>query len=66
MLTHYKTKDKVFMETGLQVDKILKINYLDVGYLGLGAGVYYRYGAYENSNAKDNFVYKFSATFTIK
>lgn len=66
LLTDYKTKEKVFMETGLQVDKILKMNYLDVGYLGLGAGVYYRYGAYDNSNTKDNLVYKFSATFTIK
>lgn len=65
-LVDYKTKNKVFMETGLQVDKILKMNYLDIGYFGLGAGIYYRYGAYENPNTKDNLVYKFSATFTIK
>jgi hypothetical protein len=38
------------------------MNYLDVGYLGLGAGVYYRYGAMKNSSTKDNLVYKFSAT----
>lgn len=66
LLIDYKIKNKVFMETGLQVDKILKLNYLDVGYLGLGAGVYYRYGAYENTNTKDNLVYKFSLTFAIK
>ena len=65
-LVDYKTKNKVFMETGLQVDKVLKMNYLDIGYFGLGAGIYYRYGAYENPNTKDNLVYKFSATFTIK
>ncbi len=65
-LVDYKIKNKVFMETGLQVDKIIKMNYLDVGYFGLGAGIYYRYGAYENPNTKDNFVYKLSATFTIK
>ena len=65
-LVDYKTKNKVFMEMGLQVDKILKMNYLDIGYFGLGAGIYYRYGAYENPNTKDNLVYKFSATFTIK
>ena len=66
LLVDYKTKDKVFMETGVQVDKIIKMNYLDVGYFGLGAGIYYRYGAYENPNTKDNLVYKLSATFTIK
>ena len=66
LLVDYKVKNKVFMETGLQVDKILKLNYLDVGYLGFGAGIYYRYGAYENPNTKDNLVYKFSATFAIK
>lgn len=65
-LVTYQTKEKVFMETGLQVANILKTNYLDVGYLGLGIGVYYRYGAYENPDLKDNFVYKFSATFSIK
>ena len=65
-LTTYNTKEKVFMETGLQLDNVIKMNYLDIGYLGFGAGVYYRYGPYENPNTKDNFVYKFSATFTIK
>jgi hypothetical protein len=65
-VVNYKTKEKVFMETGLQVDNLYKLNYLDIGYFGLGAGIYYRYGAYENPNSKDNFVYKFSATFTIK
>jgi hypothetical protein len=66
LLVDYKIKNKVFMETGLQIDNILKMNYADVGYLGLGAGVFYRYGFYENTNTSDNFVFKFSATFTIK
>ena len=66
LLIDYKVKNKVFIETGLQVDKILKMNYLDIGYLGIGAGIYYRYGAYENTNTKDNLVYKFSLTFAIK
>lgn len=65
-LITYQTKEKVFMETGLQVDNVLKVNYMNIGYLGLGVGAYYRYGAYENPNSKDNFVYKFSATFSIK
>ena len=65
-LTAYQTKEKVFMETGLQLDNLVKLNYLDIGYLGFGAGIYYRYGAYQNEETKDNLVYKISATFTIK
>jgi hypothetical protein len=66
LLIDYKIKNKVFMESGLQLDNIFKTNYADVGYLGLGAGVFYRYGSYENESANDNFVFKLSATFTIK
>jgi hypothetical protein len=66
LLVDYKIKNKVFMETGLQIDNILKTNYANVGYLGLGAGVFYRYGPYENANTSDNLVFKLSATFAIK
>ena len=65
-LTSYKTKDKIYTETGIQIDNLGKMNYLDVGYLGVGFGVYYRYGAYANDAFKDNLVYKISASFTIK
>ena len=65
-LIDYKTKEKVFMETGLQIDNVLKLNYMNIGYLGFGAGVYYRYGAYANENSKDNLAYKFSISFSIK
>lgn len=62
----YKTKNKVFMETGLQLDNLVKVNYLNVGYIGIGAGVYYRYGEYELPESKDNLVYKLSLSFSIK
>lgn len=65
-IIEYKTKNKVFMETGLQLDNLLKVNYMNVGYLGLGAGVYYRYGEYELPESKDNLVYKLSVSFSIK
>lgn len=65
-LTNYQTKEKIYTETGVQIDNIGKINYLNVGYLGIGFGVYYRYGAYANDALKDNLVYKISASFTIK
>ncbi|MFY0482407.1 DUF5686 family protein [Flavobacterium sp. PLA-1-15] len=65
-LTPYKTKNKIFMESGLQVDNLLKMNYMNVGYIGLGAGIYYRYGEYELPESKDNLVYKLSLSFSVK
>lgn len=65
-LIAFETKNKIFMESGFQLDNILKVNYLDVGYLGLGAGVYYRYGAYHNPSFDDNIAYKFTLTFSVK
>lgn len=62
----FKTKDKIFTETGLQIDNILKVNYMNVAYLGLGFGVYYRYGAYSQPEFNDNLVFKFSMSMSIK
>ncbi|NJM80905.1 MAG: hypothetical protein HC854_17160 [Flavobacterium sp.] len=60
------TKDKIFIESGLQIDNILKFNYLDIGYLGFGGSVFYRYGAYAFPEFKDNIALKLSMTFSIK
>lgn len=65
-LMPYKTKDKLFTESGLQIDNLLKQEWAHIGYLGIGAGVYYRYGAYSNPEPKDNIAFKLTTTFTIK
>lgn len=62
----FNTKEKIFMESGLQLDNILKINYMNIGYLGLGGSVFYRYGEYALPKESDNLAWKFSFTFTIK
>ena len=61
-----RANGRVFMESGLQIDQLLKLNYLDVGYIGFGMGGFYRYGPYQLPNSKDNFVLKFSVTFSIR
>lgn len=61
----YKTKEKVFLESGLQLDNILKWNAMNIGYLGIGGGIFYRYGYYANPDANDNLVYKVTLHFTI-
>jgi len=65
-LISFKTKDRIFMETGLQIDNILKLNYMNIGYMGLGAGVYYRYGGYSLPDFNDNLAFKFTLNFTFK
>lgn len=62
----FTTKEKLFVESGLQIDTILKMNYLDIGYLGFGGSAFYRYGAYGFPEFKDNIALKLSLTFTIK
>ena len=62
----YHTKEKVFFENGLQFDNILKLNFQNLGYLGAGLGIFYRYGAYSSSSLEENIAYKFSLRYSIK
>ena len=62
----FNIKKELFLETGLELRNIIKLNYLDVGYLGLGAGGFYRYGFHSLPNSGDNFVFKFATGFTFK
>lgn len=60
----FKTKEKGLYETGLIIDNILRMNYVNIGYLGFGFGAFYRYGAYASEKQMDNFAFKFSVMFS--
>ncbi len=45
-LNTFKTLEEPYLEAGLVVDNIIRINYLNVAWLGFGVGAYYRYGAH--------------------
>ncbi|MDN3677424.1 DUF5686 family protein [Flavobacterium paronense] len=62
----FKTKDKIYFETGIQFDNLVKMNYLNVANIGFGFGTFYRYGAYTNPEFKDNVAFKFTLNVTIK
>jgi len=62
----FAVKDKGFFESGLQIDRILRLRYLNMFYIGFGAGAYYRYGDHAFERTKDNFAFKFSFTFFTK
>lgn len=62
----FKTKEKGLYESGLQIDNLVRLNYLNVGYFGFGIGGYYRYGPYAVDKATDNMAFKISMTFSTK
>jgi hypothetical protein len=58
--------EKGFLESGIQLNNLYRIKYLYKGiYFGIGAGTYYRYGAYANPEFKDNIAVKLTGTFTM-
>lgn len=62
----YKVKNKVFMEGGLQVYNVIKMNYLNIANIGFGTAVFCKYGAYAQNKFDDNLTFKFTANLTIK
>ncbi len=60
----FKTMEKGYYESGLIISDILSLK-TNLYNMGLGAGVYYRYGPYRNTIEKDNLAYKlnFSISF---
>lgn len=62
----YRQKDQVFMETGLQLGNLISVNYLNIGSLGLGIGVFYRYGPTAYPGFKDNMALKLGFSFSVK
>jgi hypothetical protein len=56
----YKTMERGYFETGLLLNNILRRHYL-----GFGAGLFYRYGAYAFAQEGKNVAVKFSLTFNF-
>ncbi|HEV7230475.1 MAG TPA: DUF5686 family protein, partial [Bacteroidia bacterium] len=56
----YKAMEKGYYETGFLLNNLIRR-----GYLGLGAGVYYRYGPYAFTDETKNLAVKFSLTFNF-
>jgi hypothetical protein len=59
-----QSPEKGLYETGLLINNIYRIN-LKFFYLGVGAGLFRRYGYYTLSNAKDNMAFKFGLSVSF-
>jgi hypothetical protein len=62
---NFKTMEKGFYESGLLVNNLLRINYYNIAYLGIGGGVFMRYGPYSQPQTESNLAYKFSLVITF-
>jgi hypothetical protein len=62
----YKEKNKLYHESGLIVNNIVRFNYLKMFYLGIGAGAFYRYGNYEYDAIRNNLAIKLSIIISLK
>ena len=56
----FDTPSKGYYESGLIIDNLLKS-----AFVGIGAGVFYRYGPYELPKSSDNFFYKLSIRISL-
>lgn len=54
-----------FHESGLHIENILRFNYVNIAKMGIGGGVYYRYGAYSLPTMDNNFAYKLLLSFSF-
>jgi hypothetical protein len=61
----FKVPEKGLFESGVMVKNLYRRNILSVVYIGLGGGVFYRYGYYALPKASDNWAFKwgFSISF---
>lgn len=61
----FKTYEKGFYESGLFIAHLLRMNYMDVAYIGVNAGVFHRYGPYQLPKAIDNWAFKVGFSFEL-
>ncbi len=61
----FKSMEEGFFESGLQIHHLLRMEYADVGYLGVGIGTFYRYGAYQYEKAENNLALKVVVTLEL-
>ncbi len=60
-----KTMEKGYFESGIRIGNIIRIPYLNIAYIGLGAGVYHRYGPYALDSFWDNTTVNLAIDFTF-
>ena len=60
----FKTMEKGYFESGILLDKLLRLTYFDLANLNVGTGLFYRYGAYTKKGL-ENFAWKVTLGFSF-
>ena len=55
--------NKGFVESGIGLDNMIRINYVNVAYWKFGGAVFYRYGPYQLPQPSDNLVWRLTFSF---
>jgi len=61
----FKTMEKGFFESGFRIDNLIRFNYFNLMYVGVGGGIYYRYGNYALPTLEENLAYRFRIKFSF-
>ncbi len=61
----FKTPNKGLYESGIMVKNIYRKSFSNLFYLGIGGGVFYRYGYYHLDKPIDNWAFKFGINFSF-
>lgn len=61
----FNTLEKGYFEPGIGLKNLVRLNYANIGYVGLGIGAFYRAGAYAFTKTSDNFALRFNFDFTF-
>jgi hypothetical protein len=62
----FKVKDKVYLESGIILNNLIRVKFLNIYYFGFGFGSFYRYGYYNLDKTLDNFAFKLSVSVSLK
>lgn len=62
----FKEKDKVFLESGLLINNLLRFTIFNLYHIGFGGGTFFRYGHYKNDKVFDNLALKFSVILSYE
>jgi hypothetical protein len=57
--------DKALLETGLQLDHLLRFNYINIAYIGVGGAVFYRWGGLDTGNWRRNWAPRVSVKMSF-
>lgn len=61
----FDTLESGYFESGIGFQNLIRLNYLDIAYFGIGTDLFYRSGAYAFTKTSDNFVVRFNFDFTF-